>query len=244
MTSGKKDHAKELMNGVTARVRYLSKTERKSYKVKFVGDRLLTAKGRPLDTSGARTLLSGLDNETRLKHSSNKSVMGDIMNRFIFVMSPSGKLYVADFANEYKKGGFRDVREFNYRVSKEMVVGFHHSSFLAGNPVACAGEIEVRRGQLIGISNASGHYMPSAGHLYNCLKQIIKHTRGLLKIQKVEVTLLKPADRWGNDPLRFRGHDFMAAMKKTSKDKRFEPWRYVSIFKNTRMLRKGEHWFR
>lgn len=37
---------------------------------------------------------------------------------------------------------------------------FHHSSFLAGAPVAGAGEIVVDNGRLVMINNASGHYLP------------------------------------------------------------------------------------
>jgi hypothetical protein len=38
---------------------------------------------------------------------------------------------------------------------------FHHSSILAGAPVAAAGEIEVWSGELIAISDRSGHYLPA-----------------------------------------------------------------------------------
>lgn len=39
---------------------------------------------------------------------------------------------------------------------------FHHSSFLAGGPVAGAGEIVVRDGFVIRVNNGSGHYKPDA----------------------------------------------------------------------------------
>ncbi len=46
-------------------------------------------------------------------------------------------------------------------ASKFQAVGeFHHSSFLSGKPVASAGEIEVANGDVIEISNKSGHYKP------------------------------------------------------------------------------------
>ena len=49
----------------------------------------------------------------------------------------------------------------NFFASKSHFVGrFHHSSLLAGAPVAAAGEIEVRNGELIAISDRSGHYLP------------------------------------------------------------------------------------
>lgn len=37
---------------------------------------------------------------------------------------------------------------------------FHHSSFLAGGPVACAGEMVIEDGRIIELTNMSGHYRP------------------------------------------------------------------------------------
>jgi hypothetical protein len=45
-------------------------------------------------------------------------------------------------------------------------MGFHHSSFLAGEPVASAGEIRAKNGVLELVSNASGHYEPPKGLLF------------------------------------------------------------------------------
>jgi len=42
---------------------------------------------------------------------------------------------------------------------------FHHSSFLAGKPVAAAGEIEVIDGTLTSYSGKSGHYKPTQEQL-------------------------------------------------------------------------------
>ncbi len=62
----------------------------------------------------------------------------------IFVMNPDGDIYAA-----------------NDRVPGK----FQHSSFLAGAPVAAAGEIEVHDGVVKFISGKSGHYRPSADQL-------------------------------------------------------------------------------
>jgi len=70
----------------------------------------------------------------------------------IYVMTTDGALYV----------GSHSVGEF------------HHSSFLAGAPVACAGEIRVRHGKLTYLSNKSGHYWPRPGHLLQCMEQLAK----------------------------------------------------------------------
>lgn len=41
----------------------------------------------------------------------------------------------------------------------------HHSSLLAGGPVACAGEIQVEQGRLLVLTNKSGHYTPPPAYL-------------------------------------------------------------------------------
>src|SRR5205085_902189 len=58
----------------------------------------------------------------------------------IFVMSKTGEIY----------------------ASKNQIVGrFHHSSFLAGAPVASAGELKVSNGVLKEVTIKSGHYRPN-----------------------------------------------------------------------------------
>lgn len=59
--------------------------------------------------------------------------------RAIFVMDLNGRFYAS---NDQKVGEF------------------HHSSFLAGDAVAAAGELEVENGVLKTISDKSGHYRP------------------------------------------------------------------------------------
>lgn len=47
-------------------------------------------------------------------------------------------------------------------ASKSHSVGvFHHSSFLQGKPVSAAGEIEVQNGEILLVTNNSGHYRPN-----------------------------------------------------------------------------------
>ncbi|MBF4995792.1 hypothetical protein IRT45_01320 [Nocardia sp. BSTN01] len=61
----------------------------------------------------------------------------------IFVMDEHGNLY----ASLFQQPGV-----------------FHHSSFLAGAPVAGAGELVVINGELQMITDSSGHYRPSHGY--------------------------------------------------------------------------------
>jgi hypothetical protein len=51
----------------------------------------------------------------------------------------------------------------NIYASLEQTVGHtHHSSLLGGDPVAGAGEIQVRDGKLVAMTDQSGHYQPSS----------------------------------------------------------------------------------
>ena len=49
--------------------------------------------------------------------------------------------------------------------TKLITQGFHHSSFLSGGTVSCAGEIKCKNGVLELISNVSGHYRPPEEYL-------------------------------------------------------------------------------
>lgn len=71
---------------------------------------------------------------------SSSSVFGNGKGKAIFVMDEYGNIY----ASKYQSVG-----------------KFHHSSFLGGKPVAAAGEITVKNGNIVEISNRSGHYQPS-----------------------------------------------------------------------------------
>jgi hypothetical protein len=62
----------------------------------------------------------------------------------------------------------------NLHVSSHVMGNRHHSSLLAGSPVACGGELEAHGGRLTWLSNKSGHYMPKVPHLLQVLHQMQK----------------------------------------------------------------------
>jgi hypothetical protein len=68
-----------------------------------------------------------------------------------------------------------DVRGNIYASLRHAKGEFHHSSFLAGDPVAGAGEIVVENGYLRMISNRSGHYRPNQ----EINRQVVENLRGL-----------------------------------------------------------------
>ncbi|MEV0075810.1 toxin glutamine deamidase domain-containing protein [Nocardia neocaledoniensis] len=66
---------------------------------------------------------------------------------------------------------------------------FHHSSFLAGAPVAAAGELVVIGGVLQQLTDSSGHYRPERGHTV----QAIEHLRSLgVALSAAQVELEAP----------------------------------------------------
>ena len=81
-----------------------------------------------------------------------------------FVMAPSGTIYAA----------------------QHQVSTFHHSSFLAGDTVACAGELKVVGGQIRGITNKSGHYRPTKHHMLQFLRELASRNVNLTNITQVE----------------------------------------------------------
>lgn len=88
--------------------------------------------------------------------------------RAVFVMDQDGNLYVS---NTHEPGTF------------------HHSSFLAGQPVAAAGELVVIDGILQLLTDSSGHYRPERGHTL----QAINHLRSLgVIIEPSQVRLEAP----------------------------------------------------
>lgn len=65
---------------------------------------------------------------------------------------------------------------------------FHHTSFVAGAPVACAGEFEIEDGKVISILLRSGHYRPTEEHgeaLHKFLAQ--DHNLGPKIMSRLEV---------------------------------------------------------
>lgn len=62
----------------------------------------------------------------------------------------------------------------NLHVSSQLKSYRHHSSILAGLPVASAGEIQVNNGILKMINNRSGHYRPSGTQLFQVVRQLRK----------------------------------------------------------------------
>lgn len=67
-----------------------------------------------------------------------------------------------------------------FYASKRQAIGeFHHSSLVAGGPVAAAGELEVVNGRLTAISDKSGHYRPRRSHTAQAIDRLRKNNISL-----------------------------------------------------------------
>jgi hypothetical protein len=102
-----------------------------------------------LGVSGGRIVdANGRNFDTRQAAATNISHSA---GHAIFVMDHFGNIYAT---NSHKEGVF------------------HHSSFLQGASVACAGELAVHDGVLKSINNRSGHYLPEVSHLGQTVTQL------------------------------------------------------------------------
>lgn len=73
----------------------------------------------------------------------------------------------------------------NVYASVRAEVGrFHHSSFLAGAPVAGADKLEVSHARLLFLSDHSGHYMPDPEFLEQVVERL---TRDGIDLSSVEI---------------------------------------------------------
>ncbi len=64
-----------------------------------------------------------------------------------------------------------DLNELYVKRGDQAGAGkFHHSSFLSGKPVKCAGEVLFLNGAVRYVSNESGHYQPSTQQLIDIVE--------------------------------------------------------------------------
>jgi len=69
-----------------------------------------------------------------------------------------------------------------YLSTQSAIGSFHHSTFLAGDPVWFAGEIGVEKGEILYVNNLSGHYKTSPRHGLQFLGQIEEAGMDLSKV--------------------------------------------------------------
>ncbi len=130
--------------------------------------------GRPAEFNSVRYLNSKQRNLLEIQIKDGK------------IIDSNGKLFDSlDLSNKFNNGKAIFVMDDSGKIfaSTDSWVGeFHHSSFLGGNPVAMAGEIEVFNGILIGVNNSTRHYRTKERHM----KQFLNY----IKNQGVDINVL------------------------------------------------------
>lgn len=90
-----------------------------------------------------------------------------------------------------------DEMQYIYvRAPAAMAGTLHHSSFLSGKGVICAGEIILDNGTLSYISNESGHYRPKTEDLLNCVD--ILDTKYEVDLARVRVADMEKQAEWNS----------------------------------------------
>jgi hypothetical protein len=178
-------------SNIHGRIRYLTKEERANYEVTIKEGKLFGG-SKLLDTMGAESLFALVDPKwERVKRIETKPV---VTNTWIFVMTPNGAIYAADWAEEYQKGGYYDALRFYGPAPKE-IIGFNHSSLVAGEAVAAAGEFTVNNGKVKLISNKSGHYYPKPIHIYNFICELLERDPNL-NLKDIKLELMTSGNRF------------------------------------------------
>lgn len=170
-------------------VKYITDTdERASYELKLdKGKNLFFWRGQPIDTTTMHREISFQPGDQE----ANK--------RVIFVMTVSGSIYVADEGEETRLS----VGENN-----EQQWRFNHSTLVAGEAVASAGELWFENGILMGISDKSGHYRPELAHTI----QVLKHFQSLgVDISGIIVERLMPDNNGNMRPVQFSARQVLLA---------------------------------
>lgn len=101
----------------------------------------------------------------------------DITAGLLCKASGGGRLDTRTMSNFFSGAGvaiFVLSARGSLHVSNQIIHQRHHSSILAGIPIAAAGEISVNDGTITYISNESGHYLPTLDHFLQVLHHLQK----------------------------------------------------------------------
>jgi hypothetical protein len=164
------------------RAEYLSYRDAQKYRLKFMGGRAYMWDWYTNTNTMTRTLAN-----TRFANrtAGNPFDKGPITAGYAgYALCMDGSFYVAD-----------------HRNNKDARGTFAHSAYAAGKPILCAGEIAIADGQVVAVTNSSGHYRPTVEkllHVVRCLR-----TLGV-DLRKVKVNVRTDADTFW-----FNAHEFI-----------------------------------
>ncbi len=94
-------------------------------------------------------------------------------------------------------------------IAKHEPNALHHSSFLSGHPLRCAGMIRIKNGKVTGVNSHSGHYRPKPRHLYNFVnwldgRGVLAVTTGLNRHGKPGCLIACPHPKFEGSVSQFR----------------------------------------
>jgi hypothetical protein len=162
---------------------------------------LLTGNGKTAKISYSR-----LDrNEINVaKQGSNSQVQSCcVYCGWVYSGAPGGKetslCDTRGYAAQNTKGGpgyaaFAFSEHEELYLAAHMPGTWHHTSFLSGNPVRCAGMIKIVQGNVQGVNDSSGHYHPRPKHLYNFVKWL--HKKSVLDSRQLDIELIQVGRRF------------------------------------------------
>ncbi|HEY4358736.1 MAG TPA: hypothetical protein VGN16_23515 [Acidobacteriaceae bacterium] len=107
------------------------------------------------------------------------------------LLNPKGERYSTGMKWEI----FVMDRNAHFYIGTHIPSRLHHSSFLSGGPVKCAGELMVTDGVLVGISDRSGHYRPDSAHIITLLRTLKFICKVPLEKVKLEIYKRDQANR-------------------------------------------------
>jgi len=122
---------------------------------------------------------------TQLPSAEKKQLQGNIVK---YLTKEEAKEYSVTFKDGKVKQQGHTLKGGNYIYVLNMKMtklfmgikekgAFHHSSFTAGLPVACAGMIKIARGKIESINLHSGHYKPTKENGANLIKFLSDESR-------------------------------------------------------------------
>jgi hypothetical protein len=113
----------------------------------------------------------------------NGNGKGDLVLANSAQYAPKGKEFYPQMVDDTQTGwaGFALSMAGEFYMAPHVTAGagqrasFYHSSYFAGKGVLCAGTVKIVNGNVVGISNGSGHYSPGAREVITAVQMLAIH---------------------------------------------------------------------
>jgi hypothetical protein len=179
-------------SGVKERTKYLSEEERAKFEVSVDNQGLLHQQAYA--NSGSDVMDT--------TNAAAPTFAGSSSGRFIVVMDQSGHIYAMDSQREMfqpeailKQEDLETVkkalvaklrqqaqeRQTDSSVAQPKLERIHHSTAIAGEDASAAGEIEIKNGRIVAISDVSGHYKPTPEMMFQLTQELTSRNPDALR---------------------------------------------------------------